>query len=280
MSRFLSTDQTVAGVPVRLRLVKTASRTAVAGVPFAVFDQAGNPGAGSLTLSGQTNGQKQTSGMTGYPSITCPSDMLQLRRIEFGNSVPCRMELFDIIVKHGPIPYTAGTTTPTGQPTITERCPDYSAGTPTVFGGENEIWVEVSTAFVTGTAWQIQVTYTNSAGVTGRTSIISAAQAAAALTIGKRFPLALQAGDFGVQKIESIIVTNGGTAMTAGVVNVMIVRPIYTKMRVPVANGGDVHDWGKTGLVIVPPTAALDCFVSADSTATGLPELLIELAYQ
>lgn len=42
---------------------------------------------------------------------------------------------------------------------------------------DTEIWIEVTTAFVTGTAWQVQVTYTNQSGVTGRTSIISSAQA-------------------------------------------------------------------------------------------------------
>ena len=49
--------------------------------------------------------------------------------------------------------------------------------------------------------------------------------AAAALTLGKMFQLPLQAGDSGVQKIESVVVTNGTTAMTAGNFNVLVLRP-------------------------------------------------------
>lgn len=108
-----------------------------------------------------------------------------------------------MLFKAGAYAFTAGTTTLSAQPSYASRIP--ASGTD--YTG-TEIWIEVTTAFVTGTAWQVQVTYTNQSGTAGRTSIISAAQAAAGLTLGKMFQIALQAGDTGVQKIESVIVTN------------------------------------------------------------------------
>jgi hypothetical protein len=141
-----------------------------------------------------------------------------------------------------------------------------------------EIWIEVSTAFVTGTAWQVQVTYTNQSGTTGRTSIILPAAAAAALPQGRMYQIALQAGDTGVQKIESVIVTNGGTAMTAGAFNVLVIRPLWTG-RVPLANFSDMHDYLRVGMPRVFDTSALQICINPDSTATGASvELMLTVA--
>jgi hypothetical protein len=202
-----------------------------------------------------------------------------LSKVEYGCSIACRLSLFDMIVKMGAISYAGGTTTPTvdTQPAITQRCPDYP-GSGIVFGARNELWIEVATAFVTGNNWQVQVTYKNQAGTAGRTSVISVAQAAAALTLGKMFQLALQAGDTGIQRIESVIVTNGTTAMTAGTFNVLILRSIYTSARVMTANDGDIHDMLKTGMPIVYNDSALIMTMQADSTASGVPELAFEIA--
>jgi hypothetical protein len=276
----VSLDNYIAASRQRVRICKTASRTVVSTVNFSVFDIAGTPGAGVLAGTNTVNGGiVPTDATAGCPIIDFTSGTSYLSKVEYGSSVACRLSIFDMIVKMGAIAYTASTTTPTAdtQPTITQRCPDYP-GSGTVFGARNEIWIEVSTAFVTGTAWQVQVTYKNQAGTAGRTTIISAAQAAAALTLGKMFQLALQAGDTGVQRIESVIVTNGGTAMTAGAFNVLILRPIYTSMRCMIANDGDVHDMLKTGLPVIYNDSALIMTVQADSTASGIPELAFELA--
>lgn len=260
----------------RVRICKTASRTTVALIPFSVFDQAGNPGAGTLAGSSTANGVCPTDATAGFPDISFSSGVGYLSKVEFGSSVACRLALFDMLFKAGAYAYTAGTTSLSSQPAISQRCPDYTGGAS--FGARNEIWIEVSTAFVTGTAWQVQVTYTNQAGTAGRSTIISAAQAAAALTAGKMFQLALQAGDTGVQKIESVIVTNGGTAMTAGNFNVLILRSLWTSGRVRFANDGDVHDMLKTGMPVVYQDSAIYLQVNADSTASGLPEVAFEIA--
>jgi hypothetical protein len=270
-----SLDQYIAAVKQRVEYVRNVTRVSVAGIPFTMFDVAGQPGAGTLAGTSTANGVVPTDATAGCPIVNFSSGVGYLTKVEFNNSVMSRLALFDMLFKAGAYAYTAGTTSLSAQPSFTGRLPDYSNPN----GGAGcEIWIEVTTAFVTGTAWQVQITYTNQAGTTGRTSIISAAQAAAALTLGKMFQIALQASDSGVQKIESVIVTNGGTAMTAGNFNVLVLRPLWTSGRVAVANGGDVHDMLRTGMPIVYQDSAFYVQVFADSTSTGTPEINFEIA--
>jgi len=91
------------------------------------------------------------------------------------------------------------------------------------------------------------------------------------------FQLALAAGDTGIQKLQSVIVTNVGAA--AGSFNLLIVRELWTNGRVRAANDGDVHDMLKTGMPLVYNTSALYPIIQTDSTASGqFPEIFIELA--
>lgn len=273
-------DQYIAAAKQRIRFCKTTSRTTVATVPFTVFDIAGIPGVGVLPGTNTVNGGVvPTDATAGCPTINFSTGVGYLSKVEFGSSVACRLSLYDMIVKMGAISYAGATTTPTAdtQPVISQRCPDYP-GSGTTFGVGLELWIEVATAFVTGNNWQVQVTYKNQAGIGGRTSVISVAQAAAGLTLGKMFQMTLQAGDTGIQRIESVIVTNGATAMTAGTFNVLILRPLWTSGRCAIANDGDIHDMLKTGMPVVYTDSALIMVVEADSTGTGIPEMVIEIA--
>lgn len=265
-------DQLIAAASQRTTIIKTAARTSVALVPFSILDIVGNPGAGVLAGTSTTAGVVPTSATAGFPIINAFAGGAfgYLNRIEFSSTVPCRLNLFDLVFKAGAYAFTGGTTALTAQPSYAGR----------MIGGTDftntELWVEVSTAFLTGTAWQVQVTYTNQSGTAGRTSIISPAQAAAGLTLGKLFPLALQSGDTGIQKVDSVIATNGGTLMTAGAFNVLVMRRLW-QGRVRIANDGDTHDMLKTGLPQMFDTSALTLVVAADGTSTGLPEVVLEI---
>lgn len=81
------------------------------------------------------------------------------------------------------------------------------------------------------------------------------------------FQIALQAGDTGVQKIESVIVTNGGTAMTAGNFNVLVLRRLGGA-RIRVANDAVKIPMMQSKLPIVYADSALILVVQADSTST------------
>ena len=268
-------DQYIGALKQRIRILRTASRTTVATIPFSVFELAGSPSGGVLPGTSTSAGVVPTDATAGCPSIDFSSGVGYLSKVEFGNSVAAKHHLFDMLYKAGAYAYNSGTTTLSLQPAISSRCPDYP-GSGTTFGSQMEIWIEIVTAMTSATAWQVQVTYTNHLGQAGHTSIISPAQAAAALTIGKMFMLTLQSGDVGVQKIESVIVTTGGAA--AGTFNVLILRPLWTNGRTKIANDGDVHDLLRTGMPIVYNTSALILVVEADSTSSGIPELAIEIA--
>jgi hypothetical protein len=267
-----SADDFWAAAKQKIAIGKTASRTTVATGWFSLFDLAGNPGAGVLAGTSTTAGVVPTDATAGCPQInTFGGGATGIRaQVEFGSSVACRMRLFDMVFKAGAYGFAAGTTALTGQPSFAGRMP----------GGtylEAQIWIEVSTAFATGTAWQVQVTYTNQDGTAGRSTVILPATAAASLTQGRMYQLALQAGDTGVQKIDSVIVTNGGTAMTAGAFNVLVLRQLWTG-RCKIANDGDTHGLFSTSLPQVFDTSALVLCVNADSTASGIPEIEFVIA--
>lgn len=251
-----------------ISLFRNGARTTVASNWFTTFDLAGNPGAGTLAGTSTTAGVVPTDATAGCPTINAFGGGATgyLTQVDFGSTVLCRMKLFDMLFKAGAYAFTAATTNLASQPSYSSRVPggtDYT---------DTQIWIEVSTAFATGTSWSVVVTYTNQSGTTGRTTVAFTGLAAAALTQGKMLQLALQAGDTGVQKIDSVVVTNGGTAMTAGNFNVLVLRPLWTG-RVWIANGGDTHGLDKTGTPVVYADSALILAVSPDSTAIGVPEI-------
>lgn len=71
--------------------------------------------------------------------------------------------------------------------------------------------------------------------------------------------------------------TAGGAAVTAGAVNVLVLRPLWSG-RVKIANDGDVHDLAKTAMPELFADSALVLCAAADSTATGIPELEFVIA--
>lgn len=255
----------------RLTWMKTGTRTLVAAMPYSVFDIAGSPGAGTLSAGNTANGIVPTDALAGYPIIPSFSGgMGYLARIEYGSSVPCCFDLYDRLFSCGAYSYVAGTTSLSSQPSFSGRIisSNYSG---------LQVWIEVVTAFVTGTAWTVHITYTDQGGTTGVSSPDLATMAAAALPLGRMYQLPLAVGDSGIQKIESVVVTNGGTAMTAGTFNVNILRPLWFG-RVICANGGDVHDLLRTGFPQIFEDSALYNILYADSTAVGLPDITLQIA--
>lgn len=267
-----SFDGLLASAKQYLSWMKTTSRTSVAAGWFSLFDIAGNPGAGVLAGASTAAGVVPTDATIGTPRIEAFAGGASgyLAQVDFGCSIACRLKLFDMLFKAGAYGFAAGTTTLSAQPSYASRMPGGSFG-------DTQIWIEVSTAFTTGTAWQVQVTYTNQDGVAGRSTIVTAAMAAAALTLGRMYQLALQAGDTGVQKIESVIVTNNVTAMTAGAFNVLVLRPLWSG-RVRMANDGDTHGPDKTMLPEVFADSALVVAICPDGTVTGVPEIEMVIA--
>ena len=245
-------------------LAKTASRTSIAAAWFSVFDLAGNPGAGTLAGTSTAAGVVPTDATAGFPTLNAFGGAAKgyLAQVDFGSSVACRMKLFDCLFKAGAYAFNAAVTL-AAQPSYSSRV---VGGTDF---GNTQIWIETVTAF-TGNL-SVAVTYTNQAGTTGRTTGVVAT--GTALTLGRMMQLPLQAGDTGVQKIESVT----ATVATVGTFNVLVLRPLWSG-RARVANDGDVHDLFKTGMPELFTDSALMLAVCADSTATGIPELELVIA--
>lgn len=258
-----SLDQLIAAPSQRLTFMKATTRTSVAGVPFSVFDIGGVPSAGTLAVGNTTSGIVPTSSTAGYPPIASfNGNTGYLVGVHYGSSVSCRMTIFDCLFSAGAFAFNASVAL-TGQPSYASRVPNGTDFKNT------EIFLECVTAF-TGSQ-SIAVTYTNQDGVTGRTTGTIATGAVP--IVGRMLQLPLQAGDTGVQKIESVT----SSVSTAGTFNVHVMRRLYS-CRVRVNNDGGVHNFTDTGMPQVFETSALRVVLYTDSTATGIPEMQIEIA--
>jgi hypothetical protein len=256
-------DQYIAAASQRVSIIKTAAVTSVAANVTQVIQAAGNPGAGTLAGTNTANGVVPTDATAGFPILNAFGGGATgyITNISFGSTVACRLHLFDCLFKAGAYAFNANVAL-TAQPSYASR----------VLGGTDytntEIWIEAVTAF-TGNQ-SIAVTYTNQAGTTARTTGTIATGVAP--IVGRMLQLPLQAGDTGVQKIESVV----STVSTVGTFNVLVLRRLWSG-RIIAANFGDVHDFLKTGMPIVFADSALMVLSQPDATSTGVFELVAEI---
>jgi hypothetical protein len=251
-----------------LPFTKTASVTASNNnLRYGVFATAGNPGAGTLALTTALTGVVPTDATAGYPAINSfgSGNTGYLTRVQYANTVAARMEIWDKLFGFNFACATLQTFTLSSQA-------DYSGRIPSAAYSGLRIFVEVTTTF-SGTATTVTATYTDQSGNTGHTTGSSGSMSG--FTANRWVELSLQAGDSGVQKIESVIV--GGATNTNGVANILVCRPIWTN-RVQVTNGGGLDGLDRTGMPIVYDTSALTLTVIADATSTGIPDMNLEIA--
>ncbi len=241
--------------------LKTAARTTIAASWFTLFDVAGTPGAGVLAGTSTTAGVVPTDATVGCPTIDAftGANTGYINTVDFGCSVAARLRVYDLLFKAGAYAFNAAQAL-SSQPSYSSRIP----------GGTDykglQIWIECVTVF-TGNL-SIAVTYTNENGTTGRTT--GTVATGVAPTLGRMIQLPLQAGDNGVQKIESVT----ATVATVGTFNVLVMRRLWSG-RCRIANDGDAHGPDKTGLTKVFTDSALYPIINTDSTSSGVPELQI-----
>ena len=259
-------DQYIASAKQIVPYTKTGSVTTVAATRFTVFNQAGNPGAGTAALTTALTGVVPDDTVAGYPLLNAfgGGAVGYLTRVNYSNTVAGRLELWDRLFGINVSLLSLATTTLSSQASYSARIPNSS------YAGLR-IFIEITTA-VSATATTVTVTYTNQSGATGHTS---SAISVNGFTVNRLVEVPLQAGDSGVQKIESVVV--GGTVATTGAVNVIVLRPLWTK-RVNVVNDAGTDGLDKTGMPQVFATSALFLTCVPDSTSSGVPDLNIEIA--
>jgi hypothetical protein len=219
-----------------------------------IFDRTGiSPAAGTLAGASTAAGVVPDSTTTGCPAINAfgGGNTGYLGSVAITPAVTStngyRFRLCDVLFKAGAYSFNAAVTL-AAQPSYSSRIPggDYKG---------TEIWVECVAAF-TGTP-SIAVTYTNQDGTTGRTT--GTVSMGRALGANNLVQLPLQAGDTGVQKIESVT----ATVATVGTFNVLVIRPLWSTR---LAGGYEVfHGPDLTDIPILYATSALYFMVQPDS---------------
>lgn len=252
----------------RVIMQKTTALTTVAILPFSLWATAGNPGAGVFTLVAVTAGAVPTDVTAGAPIINTFGSGATgyLAAGRFRGSVLGGLTLYDRLFHSGT--YTtvgAPTTTLSGQPSYSSRVPGGSDFTST------EILLEfVVTMTAAGTT--VTITYTNQSGTPGRTTGAVSISSTTAFVAGRVLSMPLQAGDSGVQKIESVVITTAST----GQFNVVVGRRL-ADFDMRVVNGLDAQAWDMIGGPIVFADSCLWMVSNADSTSSGLPTLALDI---
>lgn len=249
---------------------KTAAVTTVATTRYTIRGAAGNPGAATLLGAATPSGGLLTDASSGFPLINAfgATNSGYLTRLQWNNSVIGRVELWDMLYAVGITTTQLGTLqtlTLSGQPSILGRTPDG-------VGNGLRIFVEITTT-MSATATTITCTYTNSGGTGARTTASSGSLSG--FVAGRWVELALQAGDSGVQKIDTVVI--GGATNAAGALNVIIARPLWTNST-RVANAGTSEGIDLTGMPIVYDTSAFAVTTIADGTSSGLVDMNFEIA--
>lgn len=210
-------DGIIAGAKPPRFFYKVLSGTLVAGRPFAPWALAGIPGAWPAPAGG-LNGSNVTSNNGQIPFTNPGSGNSYLARFAGDVTQTGTLMLVDVLWENSGLVVTSTSAQAITQPTLPAR--DANGATD---GDAVLIGLRIVTA--TGAGANVpQITYTNSAGTTGKTANPVFAYAASSAA-GSFYPFALAAGDKGVRSVTSYINT---VSMTSGSVSLVAYRVLAT----------------------------------------------------
>lgn len=243
----------------QVKITKTSPRTTIAAVPFSLFDVAGVPAAGVLPGVNTASGVVPTDATQGCPLIDAftGANTGYISGIEASNTVAGRIAIYDLVYKAGAYGVNSDVTL-ASQPSYAARVPDYKMA---------ELWLEAATAF-TGNQ-TIQINYLNEAGAAGDTGAIATATAP---TLGRMYRMPLGGSDKGVSQVTRV----RSSVHTVGTFNVLVMRKLW-EGRIREVNGRVNEGLDFLRLRRIYDTSALFMVVYADSTSSGLPEVVLDI---
>lgn len=246
--------------------MKNGTAPDVAGCWYCTSKDAGFPGAWSPGTPG-VNG-RVTDGTTaadyGCIPIKNPSvGANYLTEIQMAASVNHSHLFFDVLWVNSNLVVTTTTAQAIVSPTLPAR--DANGQT----NGEGCMIGMIVTAASTLAAAgsNLTVSYTNSKGVSGRTATLSAiagSQMPATPVVGTMIWFNLQAGDTGVQSIQSVTL---GTSMLTGAISLIIARDIAT-IGTTIPNVSAQKVIGSPGIRLYNGSCILHCILCSATTAT------------
>lgn len=210
----LINEMTTNGKSLSWDFFKTGPAMQGAGSWGSLWAAAGSPGAGSDPAATPGTAWTDAAGSINFANTSADTKHI----VTFGGaaSVACSLQIVDRLVGVSGISLVG-----TGGKTVNSTAlPRYTGTSALVV----EAWVEVTTATTTTLPVVNMSSYTNESGTAARSggNLSFPAAATVARWMGK---LPLQAGDEGVRSVETL---NVGTAPAAGVVNVILQRPLGT----------------------------------------------------
>lgn len=221
----------------------------------------GSPGA-IATVSNTTSGVVPVGSDSGYPSLPAFSGTRYLTGVRFASSeVPARLMLYDRLWHAGKFVIGSSPYSLSSQPSISARVPggNYSGLQLWGIGGGNNAGTTVT------------VTYTDQDGNAGASTPahpIPYFVAGTPTQIYSTWQIPLASGDSGLQKVESVTLTNGAATAEC---NLMIVRPLWSG--VTAGTVGRQQEFGRglsqTWLAEVPTNAALQAILQWSLVSTS-----------
>lgn len=261
-------DQLIAGFQAPRAFAKAATATLVAGRPASLWSLAGNPGAGGFdtTLNGVTLSSSSSLVNGQIPHTDPGSGNAYLARLQATATQAGVLMLCDRLWHNGG--YTITSTSAQNSTTPTWPARDAAGATS---GAGVQLAVEVSAATGAGSP-TLTASYTNQAGTSGHSATNLDATVASS-AIGAFYRLGLQAGDTGVQSLQSLTLS---ATWTSGTINMVAYR-VLAQLEIPGAFIPNAIDALTSGMPqLFNGTVPFLVFIPNTTTASNISGLYIE----
>lgn len=259
-------DALLAGMQPPIEFMKTATPAMAVGVPMSLFYLAGIPGAANAPSAGVA-GEALTS-VAGQIPFANPASgkSAYLARFSAVATVPGQLWLCDRLWHNSGLNAGSASNQAVDSVAWPARDADESSNGRGVF----------IAASVGGTTVSykptVTLTYTNSAGVSGR-SAINAIPTVASSPAGAFYPIGLQAGDVGVRSVQAYTTTlYWGASATVS----LVAYRVLARLDLPFGGAGNSIDAVTGGLPKIPANAVpFLVFVPAATTASTVQGHLV-----
>ena len=246
--------------------MKTSTAADVAGCWYGTWKDAGFPGAwapGTPGVNGRVTDGTTSTDNGCLPIKTPGTGANYLTEVTMGASVNHSHLFFDVLWVNSGLTVTTTTAQSITTPTLPAR--DVNGTT----NGEGLMIGLMFTAAATNAAAiaNSTVSYTNSAGTSGRTATLSAiagSQIPATPVIGTMIWFNLQAGDKGVRSIQSITLA---TSLVTGSISLFIARDL-ANIGTSLVNVQFTRKMSDPGVRLYNGTCMLHCILASAVTAT------------
>lgn len=230
--------------------------TASAGFYYSLFRQPGMPS--NTDAAPATTGTTKSRTSNGALPIPAPSNTSYITSFAGCSTFAGAMVLADRLVEFGGL---------VANSTGTQSVSAVSLPARATSATDVELWLEVYTAGGATASATVTCQYTNQGGSGSRTATLVGGIPASGVPLARAYQFALQAGDTGVQSVQSL--TLGTSTGTAGNIGLTLRRTLITGA-VPTAGAGFSQGVWETDLQRLPDDACLEVLYLCNAGGTGI----------